>query len=309
MEKLFIIGVSGLTGYRLAKLSANDFEVFGTYNKRPINIAKCEIFQLDKTNKDKTIALIRKCNPDVIIDCSALHNVDYCETHQQETLKVNVEAPKFITQVCKKNEARFIYISTDYVFDGKVGNYTEESKPNPLNFYGISKLRAEEEITKIDLSYAIARTSLIYGWNPSELEGLESSSLKSMNFVIWALKKLRVGETLKIVNDQFSTPTFVDNLAKGLLLLSKIDVNGIFHIAGNQCINRYEFTCTIADVFGVNRELITAVSSEAFKQLAKRPMNCCLNSIKSQELIHLKPYNIHKSLQIMKEQEREYISL
>ncbi|MFW9829027.1 MAG: dTDP-4-dehydrorhamnose reductase [Candidatus Thorarchaeota archaeon] len=303
MKKILIIGVSGLTGYRLANLLAKDFKVFGTYNKRPLIIKNCKIVQLDKTDKERTNSLIRNYNPNVIIDCSALHNVDYCETHQQETWEVNVEAPKFIAQVCKEMKLRFIYISTDYVFDGKTGNYNEHSKPNPLNFYGISKLKAEEEIVNISLNYAIVRTSLVYGWGPSEAEGLESSSMKSTNFAKWTLRKLRLGESLNIVNDQFSTPTYVDHLVYSLLALAKLNRNGIFHIAGNQCTNRYEFTCKIADVFGLDRKLIIPVSSKNFNQIAERPMNCCLNSQKSQQLLGIKPHNIYKSLQIMKERE------
>ncbi|MGB5911015.1 MAG: SDR family oxidoreductase, partial [Promethearchaeia archaeon] len=217
MEKLLIIGASGLTGYRLAKLSSEFFEVYGTYNKRPINIENCEISQLDKTNKEKVHSLIKHINPNIIIDCSAIHNVDYCETHQEETWMVNVEATKFIAKICKAVKARMIYISTDYIFDGIAKQYNEYSKPNPLNYYGISKLKAEEEIANLEISYAIARTSLIFGWIPGELKGLESSSKKSINFVIWALNKLRNGESLKIVTDQFSTPTFVDNLVNYLL--------------------------------------------------------------------------------------------
>ncbi|MFW9946853.1 MAG: dTDP-4-dehydrorhamnose reductase [Candidatus Odinarchaeota archaeon] len=303
MEKLLIIGASGLTGYRLAKLSSEFYEVYGTYNKRPINIENCEISQLDKTNKEKVHSLIKHINPNIVIDCSAVHNVDYCETHQEETWNVNVEATKFIAKICKDIEARMIYISTDYIFDGTAKHYDEYSKPNPINYYGVSKLKAEEEIANLEISYAIARTSLIFGWIPSELKGLESSSKKSINFVLWALNKLRNRVPLNIVTDQFSTPTFVDNLVNYLLALAKSNENGIFHTTGKQCLNRYEFACKIIEVFNINKDLITPVTSDLFEQIAERPMRCCLSSDKAQKLLGVKPYTIQEALLKMKEQE------
>jgi len=148
MEKLLIIGASGLTGYKLAQIAGNDYQVFGTYNYRPVNLNQCDLLQLNKTNKEKTHSLMKKINPDVVIDCSALHNVDYCESHHDETWKVNVEAPKQIATICKEIGARMIFISTDYVYDGTAKTYTEESLTNPLNYYGLSKLKGEEKFRK-----------------------------------------------------------------------------------------------------------------------------------------------------------------
>lgn len=305
MKKLLIFGISGLTGYRLANLAVNDYKVFGTYNKRPVSIDNCEIFQHDKTEKEKTTSLIKKLNPDVIIDCSALHNVNYCETHQEESWSVNVEAPLHIANLCRETNARLIYISTDYVFDGTIKNYNEKSETNPLNYYGITKLEAEEGIANSGISYAIARTSLVFGWNPGELKGQTSSSGKSMNFVIWALKKLRSGESLTIVKDQFSTPTLADNLAEYLLALAGSEINGIFHTAGKECVNRYEFTLKIAENFDIDKELITPITSEKFKQVAKRPMRCCLDVSKAEQQLNVKPLSIDAALSKMKNQENK----
>ncbi len=305
MKKLLIIGVSGLTGNKLANISSQKFKVYGSYNTRSVVINNCEIFQLDKTDKEKIKYKIMEIKPNVIVDCSALHNVDYCETHQEEAWKVNVEAPMHIVTLCKDINTRFIYISTDYVFDGTDNNYNEESKTNPLNYYGTSKLRAEERISNAGISYAIARTSLVFGWNPSELKGLKSSSGKTMNFVIWALNKLREGESLRIVDDQYSTPTLADNLAEFLLSLANSNQDGIFHTVGSECINRYDFTLKIAEIFNIKRELVTPVSSSLFKQVAKRPMRCCLDVSKTRQTLKVKSLNVEESLLKMKEQEEE----
>ena len=196
-----------------------------------------------------------------------------------------------------------LFISTDYVYDGTEKSYVEESEPNPLNIYGRHKLEAENEIIKAGVNYAIARTSLVFGWNPNELKRLKSSSGKTMNFVIWALSKLRANEKLKIVTDQYSTPTLADNLAEFLLTLANSDINGVFHTVGNECVSRYELILKIAEIFNINKDLIEPVTSDMFEQIAKRPMRCCLNANKAQRLLNVKPLSIEESLLKMKEQE------
>lgn len=302
---MLIIGASGLTGYTLARLAVNNYHVYGTYNHRPVSLNQCEFFQLDKTDQKKIIKLIKDISPHVVIDCSALHNVDYCETHKEESWKINTETTKNIAILCKEINARMIFISTDYVYDGTVKTYVEESPTNPLNYYGLCKLKAEEEIANVGISYAIGRTSLVFGWNPGEIHGKKSSSGKTMNFVIWALNKLRNSENIKIVTDQFSTPTFADNLAEFLLALAKSNKIGIFHTVGSQCVNRYDFTLKIAEIFELDKKLISPTTSNAFKQIAKRPMRCCLSSTKIQQSLKIKALNIEEALIMMKKQEIE----
>ena len=306
MEKMLIIGASGLTGFKLAQLAVNEYHVFGTYNHRTVNLNQCELFQLDKSDTEKTNILIKRLEPDVVIDCSALHNVDYCETHKDQSLIINTESTKNIANICKEINAKMIFLSTDYVYDGTANSYTEESPTNPLNYYGLCKLNAEEEIINTGISYAIGRTSLVFGWNASELRGIKSSSGKTMNFVIWTLNKLRNHEALKIVTDQYSTPTFADKLAEYMLALAKSNKNGIFHTVGIECINRYDFTIKIAEIFELDPDLVSPVNSDSFKQIAKRPMRCCLNSSKAQKILNVKALNIKQALTKMKNQEQHY---
>ncbi|MBD3196261.1 MAG: dTDP-4-dehydrorhamnose reductase [Candidatus Lokiarchaeota archaeon] len=307
MKKLLIIGASGLTGYQMALLAQDEYHLFGTYNHRNIEIPGCDVFHLDKTDFQQTKKLIEKISPDIIVDCSALHNVDYCETHQEETLLVNVKAPKFIAEKCEEIGARFIYISTDYVFDGtQESPYTEESKPNPLNFYGTSKLKAEREIANVSSNYAIGRTSLVFGWNPNELSGKKSSSGKTMNYVIWVLGMLRKHEKVRIVNDQYSNPTYAPNLAEMLLSLAELDQNGIFHTAGQSCVNRYEFTLEIADVFNIDKRLISPVLSSEFNQVADRPNKPCLNIYRIEKLSDIDILTSREALIKMKKNEEKY---
>ena len=300
--KLLVIGGSGLLGYKVAKMASNEHETFLTYNYRSIQIEGCTALKLDKCDRKAVFELLEKIKPDVVIDTAALHNVDYCETHPEEAWKVNVEGTRNVAEACKKIDAKIIFISTDYVFDGTKGYYTEEDTPNPLSYYAKTKLKAEKIIQSLDVNYIIARPSVIYGWNPNEVSGLKSSSGKSVNFVVWALQKLEKGEEIKAVTDQYSSPTLADNLAEALLVMASSEKQGIYHTAGKDCVNRYEFTLKIAEVFGLDKSLIKPVTSEIFKQVAKRPKKCCLDVSKAEKDFGIRFLTVEEGLKLMKNQ-------
>jgi len=300
--KLLVIGGSGLLGYKVAKMASNEHETFLTYNYRSIQVEGCTALKLDKCDREAVFELLEKIKPDVVIDTAALHNVDYCETHPEEAWKVNVEGTRNVAEACKKVGAKIIFVSTDYVFDGTKGYYTEEDTPNPLSYYAKTKLEAEKTIQSLDVNYIIARPSVIYGWNPNEVSGLKSSSGKSVNFVVWALQKLEKGEEIKAVTDQYSSPTLADNLAEALLVMASSEKQGIYHTAGKDCVNRYEFTLKIAEVFGLDKSLIKPVTSEIFKQIAKRPKKCCLDVSKAEKDFGIRFLTVEEGLKLMKNQ-------
>jgi len=300
--KLLVIGGSGLLGFKVAERAMEEFETFATYNSRPIKLEDCSFFQLDKSDRDSTFTLIKKLKPSVVIDTAALHNVDYCETHHDDARRVNVEGTKNVTDACKEVSAKMIFISTDYVFDGKKGFYTEKDIPNPLHYYAKTKLEGENIVKKAGINYAITRPSVIYGWNPGELAGLKSSSGKSVNFVIWAMNKLREKEEISVVTDQYNSPTFADNLAEALLVLSKSDKQGIYHTAGKMCINRFVFAKKIAKIFELDSSLVKPVTSETFKQVAERPKRCCLDVSKAEKELKVRFLTTDEGLMRMKKQ-------
>ena len=289
-------------GFKVAELALREFETFATYNFRPIKLEGCSSFQLDKCNRDETLALIKRLKPDVVIDTAALHNVDYCETHRDEAWKVNVEGTKNVADACREVNAKMIFISTDYVFDGKKGFYSEEDPPNPLHYYAQTKLEGEKVVKEAGMDYAIARPSVIYGWNPSELAGLRSSSGKSTNFAIWTINKLKKGEEINIVTDQYSSPTLADNLAEVLLVLAKSGKQGIYHTAGKTCLNRFDFAKKIAEIFELDGSLIKPVTSDVFKQVAERPKKCCLDVSKAERELKVRFLTAEEGLMKMKEQ-------
>lgn len=282
MEKLLIIG-TGLLGSKLANIS--DFKTFGTYNKNPIKIKNCKLLKLDVVARDRTFKLIKQLNPDYIVHTAALTNVDYCETHKEEAYKINVEGTRNVVEASKEIGAKLIYISTDYVFDGEGGMYKEDDRTNPINYYGKSKLDGESVTVNTCDNYIIARISVLYGLNPK------------LNFVTWALQELKDGNEIKIVNDQFNTPTLADNLAELILELIKNDATGIFHASGSERINRFDFVLKLAEVFDLKKKLIKPITSNELNWIAKRPKDSSLDVSKISEIAE--PLNVEESLKRM----------
>lgn len=303
--RLLVVGGSGLLGYKIARFAVKKHETFFTFNYRRARIEGATAIRLDKCNRTVTLNMIKKIKPDVVVDTAALHSVDYCETHPTEAWKVNVAGTRNIVDGCKQVDSKMIFLSTDYVFNGKEGYYSEDDTPDPLNYYAKTKLEAENIVKSTGIPYVIARPSVIYGWNPSEIAGSKSSSGKSMNFVIWALGKLRNGQDIKVVNDQYGSPTLADNLAEVLLVMASSSEEGVYHTAGKSCINRYNFTLKIAETFHLDKDSIRPVTSDVFKQVAERPKRCCLNVTKAEDTFKMRFLKVEEGLSVMKSQAEE----
>ena len=299
MKKLLVCGISGLTGYKIAKYASN-FDVTGIYNTRPVNL-ECRTIQANLADFEKTNNIFSEIRPDIVINTTALHNVDYCEDHPDESSKINRDLVKNLSDNCKKFGARFVHISTDYVFDGKNKTpYSENDSPIPLSQYGKSKLEGEKSLK--DLDDVIVRPSVVYGWTPMELAGITSSSGKQMNFEMWLLKSLHEKKPLKIVTDQFATATLADSLAESILKISQTNKSGLYHIAGLSCESRYDFSVKFAKEFGYDPNIIESTDSTTFKQKAQRPSFSCLDCTKAIKEFNLDLYDTSKALQIMKSQ-------
>jgi dTDP-4-dehydrorhamnose reductase len=256
---------------------------------------------LDVTDRDATLRLVKEIRPKVIVNTAAITNVDYCETHREEAQKVNVEGVGNLAEAIAGNNTRLIHVSTDYVFDGTFGRYTEDDTPRPLNYYGQTKLDSERIVSKLS-SYGIARPSVIYGWNPPETRGTASDSVKPMNFAMFVLDRLRRNEMVRAVRDQYSSPTFADDLANALLRLARHPGNGIFHTAGRSCLSRYEFAVKLAEIFGYPTQLVQPTFSAEFKQLAERPKNSCLIVQKAEKALGTRFLTAEEGIKEMKDQ-------
>jgi len=291
MKKILIIGASGLLGNKLYQLASSEYQVYGTFNTHMPELKN--IYQLDVTKREDVFKIIENIRPDYVIDTHALHNVDYCELHPEEAWLVNVEGTKNVAEACKIFGCKYVFISTDYVFDGKkVTPYTEKDKPNPLNYYAKTKLIAEEVIKILTSDYIIARTAVLFG----------VGGLGKEPFALWLIKKLRNGEEVKAVIDQYNNPTLVDSLAEILLTLCEKDKVGLFHISGRTNLNRYEFSVKIAEKFGLNKELIKPITTPELNQIAPRPRKVALDTSKVERATKIKTLDIDEALEIFKSQ-------
>jgi dTDP-4-dehydrorhamnose reductase len=299
LDKLLIIGSTGLVGSKVASLAAkHGFDAYNTQHVR--KSALPDFVELDITDRGATLGLVEKIRPRVIINTAAVTNVDFCETHKEVAQSVNVDGAKNLADAAQKIQSRLIQVSTDYVFDGRVGHYEEADTPNPVQYYGKTKLEAERIVSNLP-NFAIARPSVIYGWAPLPPSG-ESSSSKPMNFAMFLLDKLGKRETVTAIRDQNASPTFADNLGDALLRLARSKENGIFHTAGKSCMSRYEFAIKLARTFGYSTGQIEPVYTSEFNQLAARPRNSCLRVEKAERTLGMNSFTAEQGIREMKRQ-------
>jgi len=287
MKRILVTGASGLLGSKVVKLAEHSYEAIPTHNTRSLfkNSVKMNI-----TNNAEVFQIVSKTKPEVVIHVAAETRVDQCEKDREEAWEVNAEGTKNVAVACGKFNAKLIYISTDYVFDGEKGLYVENDEPNPANYYGLTKLKGEEFVKEYCKDYVITRTSVLYGWH----------SWKT-NFALWVIESLRRGEKITVADDHYNSPTLADNLAKVLLEMAKTDLSGIFHTAGSERINRYEFAVNIAKNFDLDENMIRPVKMSELKMwIARRPRDSSLCISKAQKQLKTKFLNVQESLKIMK---------
>lgn len=290
MEKLLVIGASGLLGRKLMEVGKSNYKVYGTYFSHKIELENT--FPLDVTKRQKVFNLVEKIKPDLVIDTHSITNVDYCELHPEEAWLVNVEGTKNVAEACKTFGCKMIFISSDYVFDGKKGSYSEKDKPKPLNYYGKTKAIGEKLIQIIDVNHITARTAVLYG-----IGGFGKQS-----FVSWVLENLKAGKEIRVVIDQFNNPTLADNLAEILFKLYEKDAFGLFHVVGKDNVSRYEFALKTAEIFGLNKDLIKPITTPELRQAAIRPRKLELSIKKLQRFLGITPIGIEEGLKIVKDQ-------
>jgi dTDP-4-dehydrorhamnose reductase len=291
MDRLMIIGGSGLLGGHLIQAAGHDFHVAATYLGHPIDIPGCTSIKMDITDSLGTERTILNERPDVIILSAAQRNVDYCEENRDEVWRINVEGVRNVAIASKKCDTKLIYISTDLVFDGIKGRYVEDDQTNPINHYGVTKLAGEKEVTGLSEDYAIARVSVLYDTNPFG---------HTTNFVAWVIDSLENGTPISLFTDQYRNATYIKNACDALLEIYRKDERGIFHVAGRTCENRYDIGMNIAEIFGFDRELISKATSDNSDWLAKRPNKCCLLCEKMETRLGIPAVGIEDGLRAMK---------
>lgn len=289
--KLLITGASGLYGSKLAELALD--RGIDVYSSDIQNLSTAGNFvKLDIYGKAQVDTAFDAIKPDVVVHAATLTDVDKCELNKDLAWKVNVDGTKNIAQATKRIEAFLVYISTDYVFSGEKGNYVESDSPEPVNYYGLTKLLAEEIVVSLsEPDFFIGRPSVIYGSTPAA---------GKVNFALWLIDELRKGNRVKIVTDQWNTPTLNTSLAEMTLEVIERRLTGVYHTCGATRISRFEFARKIADYFGLNSSLIEKAVSTQFSWVAQRPVDSSLDTSLAQRTLKCKPLTIDKALEQLK---------
>lgn len=278
--KIFVTGASGLIGGQLVKnLLEENHTVYSGYNKnKPMYgiPVKHDLLKFEQTRK-----VISTTKPDIIFHLAALTHVDLCEKQKVLTTEVNVKATEEISKLANTLDSFLIYLSTDYVFDGRLGMRNENDIPAPINFYGLTKFYGEQVISKFCNKFCIARTSTPYGHNQIK-----------KSFPQWIYENLMKNNTINVVRDQITSPTYIPNLAKMLIELSSKQIQGIIHLAGSTPISRLDLALKLAKKMNLKKELIAPISSYDGSWIAKRPIDVSLDVSKASSLLNEIPMSI-----------------
>jgi len=284
--KFLVTGSAGLIGSKVIKdLADQNHTIYSCYHD---DMPEYGIpTKLDLTNPNDIISVLDKIKPDRIIHLAALTNVDLCETEKDLATKINEKATEILAKQAAKIDAFFVYVSTDYVFDGIKGMKKENDTPNPLEFYGKSKLAGELALNNLASSYSIARTSTPFGLHKTK-----------KSFPIWVKENLEAKKEISVLTDQFTSPTYVPNLSKMLIEIATRQITGIIHLAGATRISRYEFAEIIADKLSLDKKLIKPSSMNEMNWIAKRPKDSSLDVSKANQILKEKPQTIKQSLDL-----------
>jgi len=294
--RILITGANGLLGQKLVELLDDDLAVDLVASARGnliLPLKRGTFLPLDITDLSSVEKVLAQAKPDVVINTAAMTQVDQCETDREACWKNNVTAVENLATVCTKTGTRLIHISTDFIFDGSHGPLDESAKPNPLSYYGASKLAAEEIVRKSSLDWTILRTVLVFGI---------TRDMSRSNIVLWVKKSLEEGKTIQVVNDQWRTPTLAEDLAMGCVLAAKKKVKGIFNISGSEMMTPFDIAIHTAEFFKLDKSLIKATDSTKFKQPAVRPLKTGFIIDKARKELGYEPHTFGEGLVILAQQ-------
>lgn len=296
MNRVIITGSNGLLGQSLVSLLLKEkekYQVFGfsrgenrsgstdfTYNS--IDITK------EKNLKEKIVEI----RPDFIINTAAMTQVDDCEEDKEACDLLNITVVKWLSEISLVINAHLIHLSTDFIFDGIKGNYKETDTPNPLSHYGLSKLKSEEILRVSKINYTILRTILVFG---------KVRAMRRSNIVLWVKSMLEKGKEITIVDDQFRTPTYVEDLALACKISMDKKATGIYNISSNELLSVYEIAQQIAGVFQLDKSLVKPISTSTLNQTAPRPSKTGFDLSKTNDVLDFYPKSFKEDLQRFKE--------
>jgi len=300
MTKILITGSNGLLGQKLvhAYVNRNDVQVIATSlgANRMLSSSGYTYESLDITNKSEVETIIKKYQPDTIINTAAMTNVDACETKREESWAINVTAVQYIVDAiaAHKKDCHLIHLSTDFIFDGEKGSeYVETDIPNPLSYYAQSKFESEKILQKSTIRWAIARTIIVYGI---------ADNMSRSNIVLWAKDALTKGQKINVVDDQFRSPTLAEDLAAGCILIADKKATGVYHLSGPKTLSILELVYKVAEFWKLDKSLITPSKSDNLNQAAKRPPRTGFDISKARNELGYAPKSFEEGLSVLAEQ-------
>ncbi|MEO7990080.1 MAG: SDR family oxidoreductase [Chryseolinea sp.] len=294
--KILVTGSNGLLGQKLTNLLQNEKSIsfIATARSKSVLPITHGTFQpLDISDLLQVNRVIAETKPDVIINTAAMTQVDQCEVEHDQCWKANVTSVENLIDACARNGVHLVHVSTDFIFDGTYGPLDETAKPNPVNYYGQSKLAAEELLIKSSISWSILRTVLVYGI---------TEDMSRSNIVLWVKNSVEQGKTIQVVNDQWRTPTLAEDLAMGCYLAAKTKATGIYHISGKDFLSPYDIAIATANFFKLDKSLIKATDSTQFKQPAQRPPKTGFIIDKARKELGYDPHSFQEGLAVLAEQ-------
>jgi len=294
--KILYTGANGLLGQKISaatpQYSNHAFLATARGENRTKNLGTASYVSMDITDRQGIENVLSEFRPDVIIHGAAMTHVDECEQHKELAYNLNVVGTQNIVDAAKELGVHVVHISTDFIFDGQDGPYNEEGIPNPLSYYGETKLQAEHIVQTVD-SWSILRTVLVIGI---------AEDLSRSNIVLWAKGALEKAQPIRVVDDQFRTPTLAEDLAQGALLAATQRAQGIFNISGPDFMSIYELVESVAEHFGLSMATVTRVDSSTLNQPAVRPPRTGFNISKAVENLGYRPHSFKEALEIIAQQ-------
>ncbi|NEU07348.1 SDR family oxidoreductase [Flavihumibacter sp. R14] len=297
MMKILVTGSNGLLGQKLTEiiLSNPELQLVAT-GKGPDRFpqdGKYDYAELDVSDGIQVEQVLRLHRPDVLIHGAAMTNVDECENRKDECWIANVDSVKNLIVACEKLDIHLIHLSTDFIFDGEAGPYTEEAEPHPLSYYGLTKLEAEKLIKASSASWTILRTIIVYGI---------VNDMSRSNIVLWAKNALEKGAPINVVNDQWRMPTLAEDLAACCVLAARKKKQGVYNASGKDMMSIIELVEKVADYWNLDKSLINPISSASLNQAARRPKRTGFVLDKSIRELGYTPHSFQEGLFILDQQ-------
>jgi len=292
--KLLITGSNGLLGQKIVTQCLKrgiDFIASSKGENRNSRCPENQYLSLDIRDEVAIITCIESIKPTHIIHTAAMTNVDQCELNPKECEEINVKSTIILWKASTNLGIHFQLLSTDFVFDGSKGNYSENDKPNPLSIYAKSKVNAEEILLKSDnLDWAIIRTIIVYG---------EGENLSRTNLICWAKETLAKNHPISIVDDQFRAPTWADDLAWACIRICELNKKGIYHISGPETMSVFEIVMRVAKFYGFQTKAIQRTNSLTLNQPARRPPKTGFNITKARMELFYAPKTLEETLALL----------